>query len=76
MTLNISSPLPTEKMKELLASPTGKVRIVIDTDAKNEVDDQYAITWALLSQDKLEIEGMYAAPYSRLFHKAPLAQSV
>ena len=64
--------LTEKKMHEMLAIPKGKLRVVIDTDAKNEVDDQYALTWALLSQDQLEIEGMYAAPSSRLFHQEPL----
>lgn len=63
------------KMRQMLALPTGKIRVVIDTDAKNEVDDQFALTWALLSQDQLEIEGMYAAPYSRLYHREPLLKA-
>ena len=67
--------LTEKKMHEMLAIPKGKLRVVIDTDAKNEVDDQYALTWALLSQDQLEIEGMYAAPYSRLFHQEPLIKA-
>lgn len=34
-----------------LALPKGeKVKIVLDTDAKNEIDDQFAITFALLSE--------------------------
>lgn len=48
----------------LLRVPTGTVRCVIDTDARNEIDDQFALVWALLSQDQLKIEGIYAAPYS------------
>jgi len=39
-------------------------RVVIDTDAANEIDDQFAIAWALLSPEKLEIEGVHAAPFS------------
>ena len=53
----------------MLVLPEGDLRVVIDTDAKNEIDDQYAIAWALLSQERLEIEGMYAAPYSREYHR-------
>lgn len=60
------------RMREMLTLPTGRVRLVIDTDAHNEIDDQFALTWALLSQDVLEIEGMYAAPYSRSYHREPL----
>ena len=50
--------------RRLLEPPRGPVRVVIDTDAANEIDDQYALAWALLSQDKLNIEGVYAVPYS------------
>jgi inosine-uridine nucleoside N-ribohydrolase len=40
-----------------------KIRVIIDTDAKNEIDDQWAITLALLSGDRLQIEGFVAANY-------------
>ena len=41
----------------------GKIRVIIDADAANEVDDQYAIVLALLSLDRLDIEGFVAAHY-------------
>lgn len=50
--------------RAILQPPTGRVRCVIDTDTRNEIDDQFALAWAFLSQDKLKIEGVYAAPYS------------
>jgi purine nucleosidase len=68
-------PLTDDRMEQLLVLPAGKLRVVIDTDAKNEIDDQYALAWALLSQERLEIEGMYAAPYSRLYHREPLLKA-
>ncbi len=40
-----------------------KIRLIIDTDAKNEVDDQWAITLALLSPERLQIEGFVAANF-------------
>ncbi len=67
--------LSEEKMKQMLALPSGKLRVVIDTDTHNEIDDQYALAWALLSQDRLEIEGVYAAPYSFAHHQAPLLEA-
>jgi inosine-uridine nucleoside N-ribohydrolase len=67
--------LSDEKMRQMLALPSGKLRVVVDTDAKNEIDDQWALAWALLSQDQLEIEGMYAAPFSFLHHREPLLQA-
>ena len=41
-----------------------KIRVIIDTDAKNEIDDQWAITLALLSPERFEIEGFIAANYN------------
>ena len=58
-------PMLTEaEYRHILRIPGGRVRCVIDTDARNEIDDQFALTWALLCQDQLQIEAMYAAPYS------------
>lgn len=49
--------------KKRLTWPSGKTRIVIDTDAFNEIDDQFALIYALLSAEKLTIEAIYAAPF-------------
>ncbi|MCY4019066.1 MAG: nucleoside hydrolase [Chloroflexi bacterium] len=56
--------LSSDHYQRILREPAGRVRCVIDTDTRNEIDDQYALAWAFLSPDKLEIEGLYAAPYS------------
>jgi len=40
-----------------------KLRVVIDSDAKNEIDDQWAIALAILSPERLQIEGFVAANY-------------
>jgi len=42
--------------------PEQKLRVIISTDAKNEVDDQYAIAYALLSP-KIEVVGIAAAHF-------------
>ncbi len=47
-----------------LAEPAGRVRIVIDTDAANEIDDQFALAWALLSPAQLQVDAVYATPFS------------
>lgn len=39
-------------------------RVVIDTDAANEIDDPYALAWALLAPERLDVQAVYAAPYS------------
>jgi inosine-uridine nucleoside N-ribohydrolase len=59
-------------MESRLALPKGTVRLLIDTDTANEIDDQYALAWALLSPDKMQIEAMTAEPFSFAHHRAEL----
>ena len=47
------------------AEPPKRVAMVLDTDTANEIDDQFAVVHALLSQDRLQLEAMYATPFSR-----------
>ena len=54
-----------------LLPPTGKVRVVIDTDTYNEIDDQFAVVHALLSPEKISVEGIYAAPFYNLRSDSP-----
>jgi len=37
--------------------------MVLDTDTFNEIDDQFALAYALLSGDRLNLEAVYAAPF-------------
>ena len=46
-----------------LQPPQGRARMVLDTDTYNEIDDQFALTYALLSPEKLSVEAVYAAPF-------------
>ncbi|WP_241684838.1 nucleoside hydrolase [Cyclobacterium xiamenense] len=46
-----------------LQAPTGRVQVVIDTDTYNEIDDQFAVVYALLSPEHLDVRAIYAAPY-------------
>lgn len=55
--------IPNATLLKLLEPPTGKARIVIDTDTYNEIDDQFAVVWALLSPESVDVEAMYAAPF-------------
>lgn len=48
-----------------LKPPTGKVKMVLDTDTKNEIDDQFAVAYAMLSPQHVEVEAIYAAPFSK-----------
>ena len=65
--------LTNEEIHRCLQIPTGRLRLVIDSDAKNEVDDQFAIAWALRSRDRCEVEAVYAAPFSH--DASPLDQT-
>ena len=43
--------------------PEGPLKVVVDTDTANEIDDQFALAWALLSPEQLHIEAIHAAPF-------------
>jgi hypothetical protein len=43
--------------------PSGPVKIIIDADAANEVDDQYALALALGFPERFRIEGLIAAHF-------------
>jgi purine nucleosidase len=50
--------------EQRLAPARSRPRVVIDTDAANEIDDQFALAWALLSPERLDVLAVYAAPFS------------
>lgn len=49
----------------------GAARVVIDTDAGNEIDDQFAVAYALLSPERIELEALYAAPFHNAHSTGP-----
>lgn len=40
------------------------VRMVLDTDTYNEIDDQFALVYSLISPE-LDVRAVYAAPKAR-----------
>jgi len=48
---------------DMLKRPAGKVSVVLDTDAYNEVDDQFAIAYLLNSPERIDLQAIYAAPF-------------
>lgn len=56
-----------ERLKMLTPKRDGILQVVIDSDTKNEVDDQFAIAYALLSPERLHVQAVYAAPFSSSF---------
>lgn len=58
----LSVPLSRELLLQRLEPPAGRVSMVLDTDTYNEIDDQFALVYSLLSC-QLEVEAIYAAPF-------------
>ncbi len=48
---------------QMLEPPTGRIRVVLDTDTYNEIDDQFALVQMVLSPERFNIEAFYAAPF-------------
>ncbi|MPM69535.1 Pyrimidine-specific ribonucleoside hydrolase RihB [bioreactor metagenome] len=55
--------MTTEQLLKNLQVPKRTVDVVLDTDAYNEIDDQFAIAYLLKSADKLTTKALYAAPF-------------
>jgi len=45
--------------------PAGPLKVILDTDAANEIDDQYAISLALGFPGRLRLEGFVAAHFGK-----------
>jgi inosine-uridine nucleoside N-ribohydrolase len=55
--------IPETLRLDRLQPPEAEVRMVLDTDTYNEVDDQFAVVYTLFSPEKLNLEALYAAPF-------------
>lgn len=52
-----------EQFLKNITTPTSTVDVVLDTDAYNEIDDQFAISYLLYCSERLHIKGICAAPF-------------
>lgn len=52
-----------ERLK-MLEYPEGILDLVIDTDTATEVDDPFAVAYALLSPERFDVQALCAAPFS------------
>ncbi len=59
-----------QRMKNM-SVPQGMIDVVLDTDAYNEIDDQFAIAYLLKSKEKLNTRAIYAAPFLNSRSKSP-----
>lgn len=70
-TKHVDFPVIAESRRhQRLRHPSHPVHIVLDTDAKNEIDDQFAIVYALLSQE-IVVEAIHAAPFTKRDYPTP-----
>ena len=62
-------PVEERGLLQRLQHPQGSVDVVLDTDTYNEIDDQFALAYLILHNEKLRLKAIYAAPFSN--EKAP-----
>lgn len=55
--------LTNQQIIDRLVPPTKPVNVILDTDTYNEVDDQFALTYAAASTEKINLIGVNAAPF-------------
>ena len=55
--------LTKEQRLHMLQCPREPVDLVLDTDTYNEIDDQFALSYALCAPEKLHLKAVYAAPF-------------
>ncbi|HFD2949958.1 TPA: nucleoside hydrolase [Klebsiella pneumoniae] len=57
--------LPLSRRMDLMEpDKNGKISVIIDSDTYNEIDDQIAIAWALLNPERIDLQAIYAAPFT------------
>ena len=59
-----------ERIKNL-SVPSGKIDVVLDTDAYNEIDDQFAISYMMKSKEKINVKAICAAPFYNAHSEDP-----
>ena len=67
--------LTSSLLEKNLNLPSGKNKMILDTDTANEIDDQFALAWTLLSPDKIDLLGVTAEPYSFQHHREELIEA-
>ena len=57
-------PITELQRLQLLEKPAKGASVVFDTDTYNEIDDQFALVYAMLSKESFDLQAVYAAPFS------------
>jgi len=56
-------PIDLATLVRRLDPHAGRIPVVLDTDTYNEIDDQFALAYAELSPDAIDLQAVYAAPF-------------
>lgn len=56
-----------QRMSLTIPPKEGIIPVVIDSDTYNEIDDQMAIAWAILHPERIDLQAVYAAPFTNHF---------
>ena len=56
-----------EQRIKCLSVPQGKIDAILDTDAYNEIDDQFAISYMVKSKEKINVKAICAAPFDNIY---------
>jgi purine nucleosidase len=59
-----------------LQPPAGRLPVIIDTDTANEIDDQFALAWAALAPERIELLAVLAEPFSFGHRRAALGREL
>ena len=63
--------IPAGQRIRMLTPPAERpVRMVLDTDTYNEIDDQFAVVYAMISPE-LDVQAVYAAPFKNSRSNGP-----
>ena len=66
-----ASVLTETQRARMMECPKGKIDMVLDTDTYNEIDDQYAISYAIHAPEKIRVQAFYAAPFTNQRSSGP-----
>lgn len=55
--------IPESERLSRLEIPAGRLRVILDTDTANEIDDQFAVCHVMLSPDRVDVRAVTAAPF-------------
>ena len=64
-----------DRRHQMFADIEGPTRVLIDTDTNNEIDDQFAMAWAFLSPERIEVEAVVAEPFGHLHYRERVVEA-